>query len=217
MIEIFINQFTNPEYWLSLLYSLPAVLIALSFHEYAHAWAAWKCGDPTARNLGRMSLDPLKHLDVVGTICLLFFRFGWAKPVPVNSRNFKHPRRDDVLVSLAGIIMNFILSFVAYGIYFVVVYICKWDNSIFMNIMTPIILLNITLGIFNLIPIPPLDGFHVISAIAPRPMHKFGAVVGRYGMIILLVLLVTGAVGWLLNGFTNWLLSVYNGFWRLFV
>ncbi|MBD5559633.1 MAG: site-2 protease family protein [Clostridia bacterium] len=212
---MFLNQFTNPEYWLNLLYSLPAVLIALSFHEYAHAWAANWCGDATARSRGRMSLDPLKHLDPVGTICLLLFHFGWAKPVPVNPRNYRHPRRDDVIVSLAGIIMNFIVAFVAYGIYYITVYVAGWDNMIFVRIMTPIILLNITLGIFNLIPIPPLDGFHVLSAIAPRPMHKFGAAVGRYGMIILLVLLATGAISWLLNGVTSGVLMLYDGFWRL--
>lgn len=213
---MYFNQFANPEYWLNLLYSVPAVLLALSFHECAHAWAAYKCGDPTARNLGRMSLDPFKHLDLVGTICLLFFRFGWAKPVPINPRNFKHPRRDDIIVSLAGIIMNFILSFIAYGIFYVIVDIAGWHNQIFMDIMYPIIILNITLGIFNLIPIPPLDGFHVLEGIAPRPMHKFGAIVGRYGMVILLVLLVSGLVGALLNGFTSWLLSVYAAFWGMF-
>lgn len=191
------------------------MLIALSFHEYAHAWTAYKCGDATARSQGRLSLDPLKHLDPLGTICLLFFRFGWAKPVPVNPRNFRHPRRDDVLVSLSGIMMNFLVSFIAYGIYYIVIYVVRWDNMIFANIMTPIILLNITLGIFNLIPIPPLDGFHVFSALAPRPMHKFAAAIGRYSMLILLLLLMTGVIGWLLNGFTSWLLSVYAGFWRL--
>lgn len=215
MITIF-SQFTNPGYWLNLLYSLPAVLIALSFHEYAHAWAAWKCGDTTAKSLGRLSLDPLKHLDLVGTICLILFRFGWAKPVPINPRHFRHPRRDEILVSLAGVAMNFLLSFVAYGAYFLIAFIVGWQNTVFLNIMQPIIILNITLGIFNLIPIPPLDGFHVLEALAPRPMQKVAAAIGRYGMVILILLLVTGVVGSLLNGFTNWLLSVYAGFWRLF-
>ena len=135
--------------------------------------------------------------------------------MPVNPRNYKHPRRDDILVSLSGIIMNFIVSFIAYGIYFIVVYVIGWDNMIFINIMTPIILLNITLGVFNLIPIPPLDGFHVFAALAPRQMHKFAAAIGRYSMIIVLLLLMSGVIGWLLNGFTNWVLSVYSGFWHL--
>lgn len=207
------NQFANPQYWLSLLYSIPAVLLALSFHEYAHAWAAYRCGDSTAKADGRMSLDPLKHLDPIGTICLLFFRFGWAKPVPVNPRNYRNPRRDEIIVSLAGVIMNFILSFVAYGVFYWVSYRLHWQNEIFINIMYPVILLNITLGIFNLIPIPPLDGFHVFEALFPRAMTKFGEVVGRYGMIILVVLLFSGLIGAVLNTFTNWLLSVYYAFW----
>lgn len=210
------NQYMSPQYWLSVLYSVPAVLLALSFHEWAHAWAAYRCGDPTARNMGRMSFDPLRHLDPVGTICLLFFRFGWAKPVPVNPRYFRHPRRDEVIVSLAGIIMNFILSFIAYGILFTATQVFHWYNAIFLNIMQPVVTLNITLGIFNLIPIPPLDGFHVAEVLFPRAMHRFGEAVGRYGMLILVMLLVSGVVGWVLNGFTTWLLSVYAGFWGLF-
>lgn len=210
------SYFTNPEYWLSLLYSLPAVLIALSFHEYAHAWTAYRCGDPTAKNLGRMSLDPVKQMDLVGTICLLFFRFGWAKPVPVNPRNFRHPRRDEILVSLSGIIMNFILSFAAYGILFVTMTWLGWTNPIYVNIMLPVVTLNITLGLFNLLPIPPLDGFQFFAAVFPRPMAKFGGAVGRYGMVLLLILMITGIIGWLLNGFTNWLIGAYNGFWSLF-
>lgn len=103
----------SPFWLLSLLYSLPAILIALSFHEYAHALTAYKAGDPTAKNAGRLSLDPLKHLDLIGTICLILFRFGWAKPVPINPRNFKHPKRDEVLVSVAGACTNLLISFVA--------------------------------------------------------------------------------------------------------
>lgn len=216
MIHIF-NQFTNPLYWLGLLYSLPAVLIALSFHEYAHAWAAWKCGDPTAKNLGRMSLDPFRQMDLVGTVCLLLFRFGWAKPVPINPRNFRHPRRDEIFVSLAGILMNFLLAFIVYGVYVIVVYKAGWDNEIFQNIVYPIITLNITLGIFNLIPIPPLDGNHVLTAILPGPMTKFNAVIGRYGMVILLALMLTGIVGWLLTGVANSILYCYGSFWKLFL
>lgn len=210
------SQFTNPQYWLSLLYSIPGLLLALSIHEYAHAWAAYKCGDPTAKNLGRMSLDPLKQLDVVGTLCLLFFRFGWAKPVPINPRNFKHPRRDDVLVSLAGIIANFILAFVAYGVYYVTVGLAGWNNEIYVNILQPIILLDITLGLFNLIPIPPLDGFQALAAIFPRALAKFGQVMGRYGMIVLFLLLASGLINGFLNLCANGVLSAYAAFWGLF-
>ncbi|MEA4852702.1 MAG: site-2 protease family protein [Christensenella sp.] len=210
------SYFSDPNYWMGLLYSIPAVLLALSVHEYAHAYAAYKCGDPTARNLGRMTLDPVKHLDPLGTICLLFFRFGWAKPVPINSRNFKHPRKDNVIVSLSGVIANFILSFVAYGILFFCLQF-GLNNEIFVNIVYPIITLNITLGIFNLIPIPPLDGFQLVSSLFIHKASKVVNVLYRYGFIILLLLIVFGFTSWLLGGFTTWLMNVYGSFFSLFV
>ena len=209
------SNFSNPTYWMALLYSIPAVLLALSVHECAHAYAAFKCGDPTARNLGRMTLDPAKHLDILGTICLLFFRFGWAKPVPINSRNFKNPRKDNIIVSLSGVIANFLLSFVAYGILFACV-VAGVNNEIFINIMYPIVTLNITLGIFNLIPIPPLDGFQIVSSIFIRKASTVVNILYRYGFIILLLLIISGFTGWLLGGFTNWLIYVYDSFFSLF-
>jgi Zn-dependent protease len=106
--------FQNP---LQLLYILPAILIGMTVHEWAHAYAAYKLGDPTAKNLGRMTLNPIAHFDIFGFLCLLLVGFGWAKPVPINSRNFKHFRRDDIIVSLAGITMNLIVAFLFSFIY----------------------------------------------------------------------------------------------------
>ena len=211
------SDFLNPNYWMMLLYSIPAVLLALSVHEYAHAYAAYKCGDPTARNLGRMTLDPVKHLDPLGTICLLLFRFGWAKPVPVNSRNFKHARRDNVIVSLSGIIANFIMSFVAFAIFFIVYYILGFRNEIFENIMGPVITLNITLGIFNILPIPPLDGFQFLNSFLPYKASGVINVLQRYGFIILLILILTGVTGLILGAFTEWLIGAYYSFFGLFL
>ncbi len=212
---MFFSQWGNPQYWLGVLYSLPAVLLALSVHEAAHAYSAYKCGDPTARNLGRMTLDPTKHLDPIGTICLIFFRFGWAKPVPINSRNFKHPRRDDVIVSLSGIIANFILSFIVAGILFAC-FGLGFFNDIFIRIMIPIMSLNITLGIFNILPIPPLDGFQLISNTVARKNFKVLSVLNRYGFIIVLVLLLTGVIGYLLSFLMNWIIIGYDSFFSLF-
>ncbi|MEG0256902.1 MAG: site-2 protease family protein [Christensenella sp.] len=212
------SSFTDPNYWMGLLYSIPAVLLALSVHEYAHAYAAFKCGDPTARNLGRMTLDPTKHLDPIGTICLLLFRFGWAKPVPINLRNFKHGKRDNIIVSLSGIIANFIMSFIACAIFFIVVYKLGFQNEIFINIMLPVITLNITLGIFNLLPIPPLDGFQFLSSFLPAKAYPVISVLQKYGFIILLVLIITGATNFILGAFTNWLINdVYLAFFSLFM
>ncbi len=209
------TQWSNPQYWLGVLYSLPAVLLALSIHEAAHAFVAYKCGDPTARNLGRMTLDPTKHLDPVGTICLIFFRFGWAKPVPVNSRNFKNPRRDDTLVSLAGIISNFILSFIAAGILFFSLGL-GLTNEVVIRIVMPMVSLNITLAIFNLLPVPPLDGFHLVSNIPAKKSYKAVAALNRYGFIIIIALLITGVIGFLLNFFMYWIITGYDNFFGLF-
>ncbi|WP_353423655.1 site-2 protease family protein [Christensenella massiliensis] len=162
-----------------------------------------------------MSLDPVKHLDPIGLICLLLFRFGWAKPVPINSRNFKHPRKDNIIVSLSGIIANFILSFISAAILFVALGL-GFVNEIFIHIMVPVITLNITLGIFNLIPIPPLDGFQFLNSFLTRKATAVINVLYRYGFIILLVLIISGFTGWLLGNFTIWLIGVYDSFFSLF-
>ena len=104
---------------LEILYRIPGILVAISFHECAHAYAAYKCGDPTARNLGRMTLNPFAHFDPIGLVMMLLVRFGWAKPVPINTRNFKHPRKDELIVSLAGVATNLIIAFVTLGVVYV--------------------------------------------------------------------------------------------------
>lgn len=205
----------SAEWFLNLLYSLPAILIALSFHEFAHAWAANKMGDPTAKNLGRLTLDPIKHLDLIGTICLILFRFGWAKPVPINPRNFRKPVRDEILVSLAGVAMNFLVSFIAFVALFFI--FNGTVSDIASYIIYYIIMLNIYFGIFNLIPIPPLDGFHIISALFIRKAGQVVSVLYRFGFIILLVLLLTGVIGFLLNAVSSIVLNGYAAFFGLFV
>ncbi len=209
-------NFSDPNFWLGLLYSIPAILLALSVHECAHAYAAYKCGDPTARNLGRMTLSPIKHLDLVGTICLLFFGFGWAKPVPINSRNFKHGKRDNVIVSLSGIIANFIVAFVATGI-LILALALGFVNVIFIGIMTPIITINVALGIFNLLPIPPLDGFQLISTFLSRKAHKAISFLYRYGFLILIILIITGVTSTVLGTLSNFIIGGYFSFYGLFV
>lgn len=206
-----VSNWSNPQYWLSILYSLPAILLALSFHEFAHAYAAFKCGDPTARNLGRMTLDPMRHLDLLGTLCMIFFRFGWAKPVPVNPRNFKH-KRDNVIVSLSGIIANFILSFISAALLFISL-LLGLTNVIYLRILAPIMTLNLTLGFFNIFPIPPLDGFQVWATFLP---YKARSILQRFGFIILIVLIITGITGWLLNNFVLLMLNGYDAFFALF-
>lgn len=203
---------SNPQqFLLQALYSLPAILIALSFHEWAHAYAAYKRGDPTARNLGRMTINPLKHIDPVGFITLLLFRFGWAKPVPINSRNFKNYRVDDIIVSLAGVACNFLLGIVG----MVAIYVfaaLRAENMIVANMLYYFVYINFALMIFNLVPIPPLDGSHVLESLLIRKVGpKPFLFLQRYGYMILLALLVTGVISSLLGSVVSWIMGGLEG------
>jgi len=185
---------------LQFLYVLPAIIIGLTVHEWAHAYVAYRLGDPTARNMGRMTLNPLAHIDPIGFIMLLLVGFGWAKPVPINSRNFKNFKRDDIIVSLAGIFTNIIVAFVFSFVY--VAGILKWGlgtNEAFMSIIGSIITINLALAIFNLLPIYPLDGSHVAESLFMHKIPRFFMFLRQYGQIILLALLLTGAVSFVLS------------------
>lgn len=195
------------------LFILPCVLIALTFHEVAHGWAAFKLGDPTARNLGRLTLNPLKHLDPIGTLCMLFFHFGWARPVPINSRYFKNPRRDMALTAAAGPAMNFVLSFAGLLLrqIFAAIFMAAGYSSQFgyyvqysvLTLLTYFHILNLSLGIFNLIPVPPLDGSRIFLVWLPAKYY-FGVMkYERYIQLGLMVLLWMGLLStplsWLVN------------------
>lgn len=189
--------FQNP---LQFLYVLPAILIGLTVHEWAHAYAAYRLGDPTARNLGRMTLNPLAHIDPIGFVMLLLVGFGWAKPVPVTPRNFKHYKRDDIIVSLAGIFTNLVVAFLFSFVY--VAGILKWglaDNEAFMSIIGSVITINLALAIFNLIPIYPLDGSHVAESLLMHKIPRVFMFLRQYGQFILLGLIFLGATSYVLS------------------
>lgn len=200
---------------LYILYILLAMCIAISFHEWAHAFVAYKLGDPTAKNMGRMTLDPLKHLDPWGFLCFIIFRIGFAKPVIVNSRNLKHFRRDDILISLAGPLTNLVLSFIFYGILFFCVY--AGVNDYVTDALSYIVMLNVSFAIFNVLPIPPLDGFHVISSLFVRKSYKVVDILNRYGFIILIAICFTGILDTVLDVTANGLFDLYNSFFSLFI
>jgi len=168
-----------------LLFFLPALIIAITIHEFAHAWMADRLGDPTPQLQGRLSLNPLKHLDPIGTLMLLFFRFGWGKPVEFDPYNLRPPRRDAALISLAGPAVNLILA-TALSL------VLKFSGSpLFSIFLYPVILININLAIFNLLPVPPLDGAKILYGILPADWaDEYNDFMGRYGTILLILLII---------------------------
>ncbi|MBQ3398793.1 MAG: site-2 protease family protein [Synergistaceae bacterium] len=195
-----------------LLLTIPALLWALSFHEFCHGLAARLVGDPTAERYGRLTLNPLAHFDIVGTLMLLFVGFGWAKPVPINTRYFRHPRRDLIIVSLAGVVGNILTAILS--VLFLRFFGEGWYNltgRAGLTIVIQMININMGLAAFNLIPIPPLDGSRVLEAFLPYKYMEYYYWLERYGMIILLVLLMTGIINVIFEPIINllWMLLPY--------
>ena len=170
---------------LALLLFLPALIIAITIHEFAHAFLADRLGDPTPQLQGRLSLNPLKHLDPVGTLMFLFFRFGGGKRVEFAPYTLRHPRRDAALISLAGPAVNLVLATL-------LALILKFSpSSLFSVFLIPIILININLAIFNLLPVPPLDGAKILYGFLPRDWaDEYNDFMGRYGTILLILLII---------------------------
>ena len=196
----------------TLILTLPALLWALSFHEFCHGFAAKMVGDPTAERYGRLSLNPLAHFDIVGTIMLLFVGFGWAKPVPINSRYFKHPRRDLIIVSLAGVAGNILTAVITVlFLRFFGSYWYQFTGKAGLTFIIQMVNINMGLAAFNLIPIPPLDGSRVLEAFLPYKYMQYYYWLERYGIIILLVLVSTGIINVIFDPIINllWLLLPY--------
>ena len=199
---------------IDMLTMLPGILIALTFHEYAHGLAAYAMGDDTAKNAGRLSLDPMKHIDPIGFIMLFIMRFGWAKPVPINENNFRHERLGLFFVSIAGITMNLILALIFQLILFFTADIVQL--SAYVDVMRGIVWINIMLAAFNLLPIPPLDGSKIIYTFLPRNLRFTFYKYESYGSIILIMLLLTGGISLLLNPVISALISFLNSIILLF-
>ncbi|MFZ5366587.1 MAG: site-2 protease family protein [Patescibacteria group bacterium] len=185
--------FTNP---LSFLIWLVALLVAITIHEFSHAWTADRLGDPTARLMGRLTLNPLAHLDPFGTLALLLFRFGWGKPVPFDPFNLRNPRRDAALISLAGPASNLILAtLLSLLLRFLSIFNFPASPAggsflIFNLFIEPIIALNVMLGVFNLLPVHPLDGGKILIGFLPQKQaEEWDQILSQYSLLIILFLL----------------------------
>jgi Zn-dependent protease len=195
----------------SLLAQLPEMLIlavpilwALTIHEFAHAYVAVWAGDPTPEVNGRLTLNPLAHLDLIGTLCMFFAHFGWAKPVPVNPYNFRNLRRDNVLVSIAGVTVNLAMAGVAAIMYHVLytLHLVPLPGGEVISVPVVVhawvlysVILNVGLAVFNMIPIPPLDGSHVVETLVPYQYGEQWGTFQRFGPMLLLLLVFTGVTG----------------------
>lgn len=181
-----------------------SILISLVFHELAHGYISHKLGDPTPSRDGRLTLNPMAHLDLFGTICMVLFRFGWAKPVQINSQYYKDKKLGVVLVSLAGPCMNFILALIG------TLLMKLLPSSVFSIFILYFISVNTSLGVFNLIPIPPLDGSKVLAAILPEDLYFGYMKYEQYGMFILMAILMTGILNPVLNIMVEFMYKLYD-------
>lgn len=196
----------------SLIITVPAVVFALSFHEFAHARVAYALGDPTAKIMGRMTVNPLKHLDVIGTLMLIFFSFGWAKPVPFNPYNLRTENKyiGALWVSLAGPMMNLLQMLIASLCIFLLYWILNtfsltafWIEFVYAGVsfFVTYAQLNLVLAVFNLIPVPPLDGSKILAGLLPQRWANKIYMYEQYGFIIMVLLLATGWLGKLITPF----------------
>jgi Zn-dependent protease len=174
----------------SIILSAPAILFGLTIHEFSHGYVAWRLGDPTAKMMGRLTLNPLKHLDPIGTIALFLFRFGWAKPVPIDPRNFRHPTRDMAISGLAGPAANLLTAAVA-GLVLRMLIIFHVGGFV-ATLTSYFVLFNLILCFFNLLPIPPLDGSRLLYHLLPPNLAAAYGRLERYGFMILIGIILVG-------------------------
>lgn len=188
---------------------LPGIIVGLSFHEFGHAAMAYLMGDDTAKRAGRMNVDPVSHIDPVGFLMLMLAGFGWARPVPIQESNFRNRNIGLFLVSIAGILMNLIIAI----LFFVILYFTESmvSSQAYVDVMYAVVFINIGLACFNLLPIPPLDGSKVLYSVLPmRWRYKFYQY-ERYGQLILILLLMTGTIGYVMAPIQRVIYGILDG------
>ena len=228
VLSMVVQYLANPGMLFSLLISVPGVLIAITFHEFAHAFVADKLGDDTARREGRLSLNPFDHLDPIGTVLLLFAGFGWGKPVHVNPRNYTRKmsmEKGEALVSIAGPIINFLLAIIFAIIYYGIIklagvsFIYSTMGGIIMSLISATVSINVGLGLFNLIPLPPLDGSKVIMPFLPFNAKQWFINNEQIFYIIFVVLWITGLTSYIITpgiqAVGGWISNLAAAIWGL--
>ena len=190
-----------------------ASLLCITFHETCHGLAAYRLGDDTAKRAGRLTLNPLRHVDLPGLVMMAIFRFGWAKPVPVDMRNFRHPKRDMALTALAGPVSNVVLAYAAAVLLGFVVFLSdRFGSNGFFAVLAQFLIyveiISAGLAVFNVFPVPPLDGSKVLFALLSDRAYLKLMRYERYGMVLLMMLLVTGLIDAPLYAMRNWLLTL---------
>lgn len=210
----------SPERVVEIVVQIAVLLFAVSFHESAHGWMALRCGDTTARDLGRITLNPIRHLDPVGSLLfpvLLAISglpvFGWARPVPISLRGLPNPRRANLLISGIGPVSNLLLAAIAAVVLKGLVAFGQQRGSAIFEVAVAALLVNVSLGVFNLIPIPPLDGFGVVESLAPASFYPAIHWLRRYGFLILFVAMFTGVLRMIMIPVSN--LVLHGMLWIL--
>lgn len=211
-----LNIFTR-EGLIAFLYTLPALLISLSIHEFAHAWIAYKQGDISQKIRGRLTLDPFKHIDPIGFLCIVLCGVGWGRPVMVDDRNFKNSRKGTMLTALAGPVSNLLLAVLLTLVLKILMMVGVFDNivansigTIFLQMFLYTIEFNIVFGIFNLIPLPPLDGSKVLAYFLPQSLRGIMYTLERYSFIILLIIFCTNITSYIITPAYNAILNLLN-------
>jgi len=199
------------DFLMNLIAGLPGLIIAMTIHEYSHARVAYALGDYTPKMQGRLTLNPVAHVDPIGLLMLFIVHFGWAKPVQINPMNFSNPRRDDILVSLAGPASNLIVSFVAL---IVLVLMAKMDFPLsegLLVVFNLIIIYNINFAIFNMLPIPPLDGSHILRNLLPYELARGYEQLERYSFIFLIIIIATPILHYVFVPLQKFIFGIFQG------
>ena len=196
-----------------------AIVIAISFHEWAHAFAAYRAGDHTAKQAGRLTLNPLKHLEPLGLICFVFVGIGWAKPVPVNPFNYRSFKKGNFWVSISGVLTNLLIAFVfSFGLFMVSgPFEAAPDNLWWFGlyqVFSLCMLLNVSLAVFNMLPIPPLDGYNLLMSFT-KPNNGFMLAMRNYARVVLIIVVLFGGV--VLFTVRDYIQDAMLGFWGLFL